>query len=127
MKDLKLKPTETELSILQILWKRGNGTVRQVHEELSLFKESGYTTTLKLMQIMHEKGILSRDDSSKVHVYTPVISREKTRKQFIGKMAETLFGGSTPALAMEALGQSRPSAEELDQIQQLIDQLKETN
>lgn len=127
MKDVKIKPTETELTILHVLWNRGSGTVRQVHEELSVFKESGYTTTLKLMQIMHEKGILRRDDSSKVHIYTPVISREKTRKQFIGKMAETLFEGSTPALVMEALGQARPSAEELDQIQKLIDQLKENS
>lgn len=127
MKNTNLKPTESELSILKILWARGCGTVREVHEELCAFKESGYTTTLKLMQIMHEKGILFRDDSKKVHIYTPAISQEKTRKQFIGKIADTLFGGSTQALALEALGQSRPSEDELIQIQQLIDQLKKNN
>jgi predicted transcriptional regulator len=119
-----IKPTESELEILQILWKRQHATVREVHEELSQYKESGYTTTLKLMQIMFEKGIVVRDDSSKTHIYTPNISRDNTQKQLVGKMVNSLFGGSTTQLVMQALGSTAPSKEELDEIQQLLDNLK---
>jgi predicted transcriptional regulator len=118
------KPTESELEILQILWKRQHATVREVHEELSQYKESGYTTTLKLMQIMFEKGIVVRDDSSKTHIYTPNISRDNTQKQLVGKMVNSLFGGSTTQLVMQALGSTAPSKAELDEIQQLLDNLK---
>lgn len=119
-----IKPTESELEILQILWKRQQATVREVHEELSEYKESGYTTTLKLMQIMFEKGIVVRDDSSKTHIYAPNISRDNTQKQLVGKMVNSLFGGSTTQLVMQALGSTAPSKEELDEIQQLLDNLK---
>lgn len=119
-----IKPTESELEILQILWKRQHATVREVHEELSQYKESGYTTTLKLMQIMFEKGIVVRDDSSKTHIYTPNISRDNTQKQLVGKMVNSLFGGSTTQLVMQALGSTAPSKAELDEIQQLLDNLK---
>ena len=77
-----LKPTESELEILQVLWSRENATVRMVHEVLAKYKDAGYTTTLKLMQIMFEKGLVTRDDSSKTHIYTAAVSREKTQKQF---------------------------------------------
>ena len=73
-----LKPTESELEILQVLWDKGAATVRDVHEVLSVYKDSGYTTTLKLMQIMHEKGIVTRDDSNKTHIYKPNVDKEKT-------------------------------------------------
>ena len=119
-----IKPTESELEILQILWEKGQATVREVHEQLSIYKESGYTTTLKLMQIMFEKGIVSRDDSSKTHIYKAAISKDSTQKQMVGKMVTALFGGSTSQLVMQALGTTTPSKEELDAIQQLLDNLK---
>ena len=125
MSNLKsVKPTESELEILQILWKREQATVREVHEELSHYKESGYTTTLKLMQIMFEKGIVVRDDSAKTHIYRPNISRDNTQKQLLGKMVNSLFEGSTSQMVMQALGSTPPSKEELDEIQQLLDNLK---
>ncbi|WP_324232561.1 BlaI/MecI/CopY family transcriptional regulator [Lacibacter sp.] len=120
-----MKPTESELEILRVLWERGEATVRDVHEELSKTKDAGYTTTLKLMQIMHEKGMVKRDESSKTHKYTPLISREKTQKQFVGKMIDTLFQGSSSQLVMQALGNHKASKEELDEIQKLIDNLKQ--
>ncbi len=79
-----IKPTESELEILRVLWDNGTATVREVHEALSEHKDSGYTTTLKLLQIMFEKGIVKRDDSSKTHVYRPNITRESTQQQFVG-------------------------------------------
>lgn len=119
------KPTESELEILRVLWERGEATVRDVHEELSKTKDAGYTTTLKLMQIMHEKGMVKRDESNKTHRYIPLISREKTQKQFVGKMIDTLFQGSSSQLVMQALGNHKASKEELDEIQKLIDNLKQ--
>jgi BlaI family penicillinase repressor len=118
------KPTESELSILQVLWNKGQASVREVHEVLSEHKNSGYTTTLKLMQIMHEKGIVSRDDSSKIHIYRPNISRENTQQQLVGKMIHTLFGGSSSQLVLQALGNHSPNATELEEIEALIAQLK---
>ena len=118
------KPTEGELEILQVLWEKGKASVREVHETILLSKEAGYTTTLKLMQIMFEKGLVKRDDSSKVHIYQANVSKEKTQNQFVGKMINTLFGGSTTQLVMQALGNHAPSKEELDEIQNLLDNLK---
>jgi predicted transcriptional regulator len=120
----QIKPTESELEILRILWERKEATVRDVHEELSKTKDAGYTTTLKLMQIMHEKGIVKRDETNKTHKYIPLLSREKTQKQFMGKMIDTLFQGSSTELVMQALGNHKTSKEELEEIQKLIDNLK---
>lgn len=120
----QVKPTESELEILRVLWERGEATVRDVHEELSKTKDAGYTTTLKLMQIMHEKGMVKRDESNKTHKYIPLLSREKTQKQFVGKMIDTLFQGSSSQLVMQALGNHKASKEELEEIQKLIDNLK---
>ena len=120
----QIKPTESELEILGILWNEQSATVRRVHEELSKTKESGYTTTLKLMQIMFEKGLVTRDDSSKTHIYQPAVTREKTQKQFLNKMINTLFAGSSANLVLQALGGHDASEDELQQIQQLINQLK---
>lgn len=119
-----IKPTESELEILQVLWAKGIASVREVHEELSKSKDAGYTTTLKLMQIMNEKGLVKRDDSVKTHIYQPAVSREKTQKHLLGKMINTLFGGSTTQLVMQALGNHKASAEELAEIQKMIDNLK---
>lgn len=119
-----IKPTESELEILQVLWSRGSASVREVHEELLKNKEAGYTTTLKLMQIMHEKGLVKRDDSFKTHIYEPAVSREKTQKHLLGKMINTLFGGSTTELVIQALGNHKASADELEEIQKLLDSMK---
>jgi len=119
-----IKPTESELEILQILWKKGNASVREVHEELLQTKEAGYTTTLKLMQIMHEKGLVKRDDSIKTHIYQAAVSKEKTQKHLLNKMIDSLFGGSSGELVMQALGNHKASAEELEEIQKILDNLK---
>jgi BlaI family penicillinase repressor len=120
-----IKPTESELEILQILWSRGLATVREVHEELAKTKEVGYTTTLKLMQIMHEKGLVKRDESMRTHVYQPSVNKEKTQKHLLSKMIDSLFGGSSTQLVLQALGeQSNASPEELEQIQKLLNNLK---
>lgn len=117
------KPTESEIEILAVLWNKGKATVREVHEVLSLSKESGYTTTLKLLQIMHEKGLVTRDDTSKSHIYIPAVSREKTQKQFLTKIIDSLFSGSSAELVLQALG-NKTTDEELNRIQQMIDDLK---
>lgn len=119
-----IKPTESELEILQVLWSKGTASVRDVHEELSKTKDAGYTTTLKLMQIMFEKGLVKRDTSVKTHFYQAAVSREKTQKHLLGKMIDSLFGGSPTQLVMQALGNHKASAQELDAIQELLDNLK---
>ena len=119
-----LKPTDSELEILQVLWEKENATVREVHEALSETKDCGYTTTLKLMQIMFEKGLVLRDDSSRTHIYRANVSREKTQKQLMDKMVDALFSGSHSQLVMQALGSHTPSKKELEEIQQLLDSLK---
>lgn len=119
-----IKPTESELEILQVLWDKGTASVRQVHEELLKVKDAGYTTTLKLMQIMFEKGLVKRDDSIKTHIYQAVVSREKTQKHLLGKMIDTLFSGSPTELVIQALGNHKASADELEAIQKMLDNLK---
>ena len=120
----QIKPTESELEILQVLWQKGLASVREVHEELSKTKEAGYTTTLKLMQIMNEKGLVKRDDSMRTHVYQAAVSKEKTQKHLLGKMIDSLFGGSSTQLVIQALGESKATPEELEKIQEMIDNLK---
>ena len=122
----KLKPTESELEILQILWDKEQATVREVHEELSKTKDSGYTTTLKLLQIMFEKGLVTRDDSSKTHIYQPAVTRQKTQKQLLDKMIDTLFSGSSTQLVLQALGNQKTSKDELNEIQKYLDNLKKS-
>ncbi len=120
-----VKPTESELEILQILWHKGIATVREVHEELLKTKDAGYTTTLKLMQIMHEKGIVKRDESLRTHVYQSAVNKEKTQKHLLSKMIDSVFGGSSTQLVLQALGgDQKASEEELNQIQTLLDNLK---
>lgn len=119
-----IKPTESELEILAILWNKKEASVRDVHEEISKTKECGYTTTLKLMQIMFDKELVSRDDSARTHIYKPIVTREKTQKQFLTKMISSLFGGSSTDLVLQALGNNSASAEELEKIQQMLNELK---
>ncbi|MEO6868184.1 MAG: BlaI/MecI/CopY family transcriptional regulator [Ginsengibacter sp.] len=119
-----IKPTESELEILQIIWNREKATVREVHEELIKTKPSGYTTTLKLMQIMHEKGLVTRDERKKTHVYFAAVSRNKTQKFFLDRMISGLFGGSSTQLVLQALGNQKSSKAELEQIRKFLDDLK---
>lgn len=119
-----IKPTESELEILQVLWERGNATVREVHETLLIVKDVGYTTTLKLMQIMNEKGLVFRNDSSRTHIYHAAVEKEITQNFMLNKFITNLFGGSSSQLVMQALGSSRVTPQELDEIQSMIDQLK---
>ena len=118
------KPTEGELEILAVLWDKHSATVRDVHEELIKSKEAGYTTTLKLMQIMHEKGLVTRNTDSKTHIYTPAVSKEKTQMVMVNKMISNLFAGSPADLVMQALGGNKTTKEELDKIEELIASLK---
>ncbi len=119
-----IKPTESELEILQVLWTRELASVREVHEELSKTKDVGYTTTLKLMQIMNEKGLVKRDDSVKTHIYQAAVSKEKTQKHLLNKMIDGLFGGSPTQLVLQALGNHKASDQELEEIQHLLNNLK---
>jgi predicted transcriptional regulator len=120
-----VKPTESELEILSILWKSGAATVRTVHEDLAKTKDAGYTTTLKLMQIMHEKGLVTRDTGSKTHIYTAAINKEKTQIQIVNKMIKNLFAGSPIEMVLQALGENKTTNEELKKIEDLIAQLKQ--
>ena len=125
MKTIKpIKPTESELEILTVLWANGEATVRTVHEELTKTKEAGYTTTLKLMQIMHEKGLVTRNTESKTHIYIPIIDKQKTQLQIVNKMISSLFGGSSADMVMQALGGNKTTAAELKKIEELIQTLK---
>ena len=123
-----IKPTESELEILQILWTKGLATVREVHEELAKTKDAGYTTTLKLLQIMHEKGLVKRDDSMRTHVYRGCSEQRKNSKTFVEQNdRDSLFGGSLRQLVKyQALGngEHKASPEELEEIQALLNQLK---
>lgn len=119
-----IQPTESELEILQVLWEKGLCTVRMVHEILSHSKNAGYTTTLKLMQIMHEKGLVKRDTASRSHVYEAAISQEKTRKAMVDKMIKNLFQGSSSKLVMQALGHHRATKKEVKAIKEYLNELE---
>jgi predicted transcriptional regulator len=118
------KPTDRELTILRILWDRGPSTVREVNEAMNKGGDTGYTTTLKLMQIMAEKGILKRDESQRQHVYKPAITEEKTQKQLVGDLLERAFSGSAEKLVMRALSAKKVSTKELKRIRKMLDELK---
>jgi BlaI family penicillinase repressor len=114
-------PTKAELDILHVLWERGPTTVRDVHEALYGADGAGYTTALKLMQIMHAKGLVERDDSQRAHIYRAAISKQRTQKRYIADMVDRLFNGSASQLVLHALG-SQPAAsrEELKEIRALL-------
>jgi BlaI family transcriptional regulator, penicillinase repressor len=118
------KPTESELEILQVLWQNGPSSVRHVNEVLSQQKEVGYTTTLKQMQIMHEKGLLERDTDAKSHIYTTSIPEEDTQKHLLQQFVDNAFRGSAMKLVMQALGNHQVSENELDEIKALINSIE---
>ena len=118
------KPTEAELAILNVLWERGSSTVREVTEHLHDERGTGYTTALKLMQIMTEKGLVQRDESERSHVYAAVVSAEITQRQLVSDLLDRAFGGSAQQLVMQALSAKRASKEELAEIRSLLDELE---
>lgn len=119
-----VRPTEKELEILQILWKKGPVSVRDVHVTMGGDDHNGYTTILKLMQIMHEKGLVSRTKSGKLHLYEAVASQEHTRQFMLDKMIRTVFQGSAAQLVMSALGNKQSSREELSEIKRYLEKLQ---
>jgi predicted transcriptional regulator len=121
---MEIKPTESELEILQVIWKKGQCTVRDVHEELAKNKDAGYTTTLKLMQIMHDKGLVERDTTAKTHLYKALITREQAQQTALDKIISTVFKGSTSDLVIQALGHHRASKDEIDAIKDYLKQFE---
>ena len=119
-----VKPTEKEFEILQVLWKTGPAAVKDVHEALGGDDKNGYTTILKLMQIMHEKGLVTRQRSGKMHLYEPVPTQEHTRQFMLDKMIHTVFQGSAMQLVMSALGNKKSSKEELSEIKRYLEKLQ---
>ncbi|TXH20752.1 MAG: BlaI/MecI/CopY family transcriptional regulator [Chitinophagaceae bacterium] len=119
----QLKPTESELEILQVLWDKTEATVREVHETLQSVKEVGYTTTLKLMQIMHEKGLVYRNEASRTHIYRAAVERKIMQHQYLQKMMP-LFEDSPAQLVMQAIGSNKMSKEEIQQIQDYINSIQ---
>jgi predicted transcriptional regulator len=119
------RPTDAELGILQVLWERGPSTVRDVHEALNKGEEgTGYTTVLKLMQIMTEKGLVKRDESQRAHVYSARATQQKTQRQLVTDLLDRAFGGSPARLAMQALSTKKASAGELAELRKLLDTLE---
>ena len=118
------RPTDAELAILRVLWERGPSTVRQVHEILSAVRPTVYTTILKLMQIMDDKGLVRRDKSQRAHVYQPTFTEAETQKRLVGDLLDRAFSGSTASLLMQALSAKEASAEELAQIRQILDEVE---
>jgi BlaI family penicillinase repressor len=118
------RPTDAELAILRILWERGPSTVRQVHDVLARDRQGAYTTALKLLQIMIEKGLVERDERDRTHVYRARLGEEQTQRQLVRDLVDRAFGGSAMKLVLQALASKRASAEELRDIRNAIDEAK---
>ena len=123
---MKNKPTDSELEVLSLLWKNGPMTVPEMHEEVAKTRSVGYTTTLKIIQIMFEKGLLSRKKQGKTHLYATKVDQQTTKNGLVTKMVKTVFQGSTKELVMQALGNAKTSKQELDEIRKYLDQLDRT-
>jgi predicted transcriptional regulator len=118
------RPTEAELELLRVLWDRGPLTVREIHDALSGDKATGYTTTLKILQKMTDKGLVRRDESQRSHVYEPVMKAEQTQRQLVRDLLQKAFGGSPGQLVMQALSEKKATPSELSEIRSLLDQLE---
>jgi predicted transcriptional regulator len=118
------RPTDSELSILRVLWERGPSTVRDVHEELNRKAPTGYTTVLKLLQIMTEKGLVNRDEANRAHIYESRYGEQKTQRQLLSDLADRAFGGSATKLVMQALSGRKATTEELGAIRELLDRME---
>jgi predicted transcriptional regulator len=121
---MKLKPTDSELEVLALIWQQGALTVRQIHDQIKRSRDIGYTTTLKIMQIMYEKGMLTRSKLGKTHIYSAVESQQQTRDGLVNKMVQTAFHGSAKDLVMQALGAAKTSKAELEEIRAYLDKLE---
>lgn len=119
------RPTDAELAILRVLWEQGASTVREVREQLNRTRPTGYTTVLKLLQIMREKGLVTRDVSRRTHVFKPRLGEEQTQRQLISDLLERAFGGSARKLVMQALASRKASESELEEVRRLLDRLEE--
>ena len=115
------RPTDAELQVLRVLWRRGPSTVRQVHEDLEDGRPVGYTTTLKMMQIMAEKGLVERDKSDRSHVYRAKSSEERTQRQLIRDLVNRAFGGSAQKLFVQALAETKATSQEMAEIRKMLD------
>jgi BlaI family transcriptional regulator, penicillinase repressor len=118
------RPTDAELAILRVLWSRGPSTVRDVHEELNQRSPTGYTTVLKMLQIMTEKGLVVRDETQRAHIYEARHSEQKTQRQLLSDLEDRAFGGSAAKLVLQALSGRKATAEELNEIRELLDRLE---
>jgi predicted transcriptional regulator len=118
------RPTDAELEILKVLWRRGPSTVREVFESLSGTRGTGYTTVLKLMQIMADKGLVVRDESERAHRYEAAMPEEETQRQLVGDLLRRVFDGSAKRLVVQALSSEATSPQELDEIRQMLDELE---
>jgi predicted transcriptional regulator len=123
-KRLLPKPTDSELEILQILWENGSCTVKKVNEILNEKKETGYTKTLKMLQIMYEKNLVERNEDERSHIYSASVSQSDMQKILLDKLLETAFSGSAASLVMQALGNSIPSKDELKKIKELLNKIE---
>ena len=118
------RPTEAELELLRVLWDRGASTVREIHEALSGEKDTGYTTTLKILQKMADKGLVNRDEAQRSHVYSAAIKAEQTQRQLVRNLLQKAFGGSPGQLVVQALSEKKASAAELAEIRRLLDEME---
>lgn len=123
MQKSKITPTNSELEILTILWTAGMATTRQVHDELAKTKDTGYTTTLKIIQNMYDKKMLSREAKGQTHIYQPVLKQAEVQQQMLGGFVNKVFMGSSKNLILQALGNEKPSKDELDEIRAMLDKL----
>lgn len=123
-KDSLPRPTDAELEILKVLWRRGPSTVREVFEALSEARGTGYTTVLKLMQIMADKGLVKRDESERAHRYEPALAEDETQRQLLGDLLRKAFDGSAKNLVLQALSSERATASELAEIRRMLDELE---
>src|SRR3954452_10271874 len=119
------RPTDTELAILRVLWERGASTVRQVHDVLSRDRPTAYTTALKMLQIMTEKGLVRRDETDRTHIYYSKLSEDQTQRQLVRDLVDRAFGGSASKLVMQALASRRASPDELREIRRAIDSARQ--
>ncbi|MBS4059298.1 MAG: BlaI/MecI/CopY family transcriptional regulator [Bacteroidetes bacterium] len=122
--NIKIKPTESELEILQLIWKHGPSTVRQINDLMNGSRVVGYTTTLKLLQIMTQKGIVRADKTDRSHIYSALLKEEETQQQLVEQLLQAAFGGSAKKLVMQALGNKKTSQAELEEIKLLIRRLE---
>ena len=123
-KSVSSRATDAELAILRVLWDRGEATVREVHEELSRKKPQGYTTVLKFLQIMTEKGLVKRDETSRTHVYRAAAPPERMQRSMVKDLVQKLFAGSTQALVQQALGTGKVTAAEILEIRRTLDSIE---